>query len=127
MQTKLRCELNMGKVVGHIVLWIVLSVVTLGLALFVYPYSFGSIVINSTYVVDAQGRRLARLRCPSATVQDFVAALLWWLLTLVTFGVGGFFFAYYAGKRLVSRTEVITEGSVAAVAPVLHSTARVDA
>ncbi len=35
---RLKCDFTVGEAIGQIIVWIILSIVTLGLALFVLPY-----------------------------------------------------------------------------------------
>lgn len=103
---KLRSELSTGEIVGHMLLWVLLGLVTCGLALFLFPYSMGTLVINSTTLLDEQGRAVGRLRC-SRGVGDHVGhAVLWWLFSLITLGIAGFFYAYRVATDLLGDTVV---------------------
>lgn len=37
---KFTCEFTVGEAIGQLVIWVLLSIVTFGLALFVLPYYF---------------------------------------------------------------------------------------
>ena len=103
---KLRCELSLTGIVGHLVLWLIAGIVTCGLAFFLFPYSFAEKVINSTHLVDEQGRVLGRLRCNQGVAGHTMHAILWWLLSIVTLGIAGFFYMYRIASDLLNATDI---------------------
>ncbi|MGN6454932.1 MAG: DUF6693 family protein, partial [Achromobacter mucicolens] len=62
-QLKLKSDLTVGDIIGHGIIWILLSIVTFGLALFVFPYYMQRFIISRTSVLDDSGRRVGRLQC----------------------------------------------------------------
>jgi cytochrome bd-type quinol oxidase subunit 2 len=48
---RLDCRFGVGSSVGHFVLWVILIVVTLGLASFVYAYRVLRVVLDETEIV----------------------------------------------------------------------------
>lgn len=107
---RLRCNLSTLDILSHLALWVLLSVITCGIALFLFPYSFAGVLINSTRMLDSQGRVVGTLRCTQGTSGHIVHAILWWLLTLITLGVAGFFYAYRVASDMISVTIVDTSG-----------------
>jgi hypothetical protein len=103
---KLRSDLTLSAILGHLVLWFVLVVVTCGFAAFLFPYSAGVLIINATTLVDERGSQLGRLRCNQDVTGHIGHALLWWLLTLVTLGVAGFVYMYRVSTDLLNATTV---------------------
>jgi len=103
---KLRCELGLAGIFGHLLLWLIGGLVTCGLAFFLFPYSFGETVINSTHLVDEQGRVLGRLRCTQGVAGHIGHAIIWWLLAIVTLGIAGFFYMYRVASDLLSATVI---------------------
>ena len=84
---KLKCEFSVGEAIGQLVIWVLLSVVTLGLALFVLPYYFVKAPINRTSLIDGTGRKVARLHVDVSFGDILGHALVWLLLTIVTLGL----------------------------------------
>jgi uncharacterized membrane protein YjgN (DUF898 family) len=105
---KLKCEFSVGEAIGQLVIWILLSIFTLGLALFVLPYYFVKAPINRTSLVDAAGRKVARLQVEVGFGEILGHALVWLLLTIVTLGLA--YLIYWAAviKRLLNAV-VITD------------------
>lgn len=103
---RLRSQLSTSDIFVHMLLWVVLGVVTCGLALFVFPYSMGTLVINSTLLLDEHGRPMGKLRCTRGADDHIVHAVLWWLFAVVTLGIAGFFYAYRVASDLLNDTVV---------------------
>lgn len=53
---RLRADVAIFDILGHLLIWLILSIVTFGIALFFFPYSFSKFIINRTYVIDESGR-----------------------------------------------------------------------
>lgn len=92
--------------IGHIVLWILLTLVTLGFALFIFPYYAQKLVVGRFYLVDRNGGRVGRLRCDLSLAQAIGHALLWALLTVVTFGVAYFVYIYKVADFTLKHTVI---------------------
>lgn len=59
---RIEAEIRFGDILGHALLWLLIIVVTLGIGLFFYPYSFAKFVINRTYLIANNGQKL-KLQC----------------------------------------------------------------
>lgn len=101
---RLQSDVGLGDMITHVLLWFLLGLVTCGIALFLFPYSLSRTLLERTYVIDGDGQRVGRLVCPSDLGSDVVHAIVWWFLTLVTFGVAGFFYAYKVLANVLGRT-----------------------
>lgn len=84
---RLKCEFSVGEAIGQLIIWILLSIITLGLALFVLPYYFVRAPINRTTLVDGTGRKVGRLQVDVGFADILGHALVWLLLTIVTLGL----------------------------------------
>ncbi|QKV19226.1 DUF898 family protein [Oricola thermophila] len=47
---RFQCDLNIFEMIGHIILWIILTVITLGIALIFYYFRTLRLCINRTYL-----------------------------------------------------------------------------
>jgi len=104
--TSFKCEFTVGEAIGQIVIWLILSIITLGLALFVLPYYFVKAPINRTYVVDAEGSKIGKLTVDIAFVDILGHALVWLLLTIVTLGLAYFIYWSAVIKRLMNAAKI---------------------
>lgn len=76
----------MSDVFVHILVWTVLSVVTLGIALVFWPYASAKLVLNAVEIIDSEGRRVGKLRCQLGVGTQIGHALLWYILSVITLG-----------------------------------------
>lgn len=84
---RLECEFTVSAAIGQLIIWLILALVTFGLALFVLPYYFVRAPINRSYLLDPAGRKVARLSCEVTLADNIGHVILWILLTIVTLGL----------------------------------------
>lgn len=104
--TRFKADFGIVDTIGAVVIWILLSLITLGLALFVFPYYFNKDVLNKTKVLDAQGREIGRLNCRFNLISSIGHVIIWFLLTIVTLGLASFFYLYRVLRVVISETEI---------------------
>ncbi len=78
---------------------------TLGVALFFFPYSFSKFVINRACLVDESGND-KRLRCNIDLFSDIGHVLLWLVISILTLGVGYIFYFYRVWNYALNNTTV---------------------
>ena len=107
LATNLRCDFGIGDSIGHIIIWILLTLVTFGLALFVFPYYFVKAIVNETSVLADDGVTvLGKLRCEITLSKIVGNAFLWFLLTIVTLGFAYIVYFYRVMRIVISETTV---------------------
>lgn len=104
--SKFKCDFTVGEAIGQLVIWVLLSIITLGLALFVLPYYFLKAPINRTYVLDNQGAKIGKLSVEIVFVDILGHALVWLLLTLITFRLAYLIYWPAVVKRLMNAVEI---------------------
>jgi len=104
--TRLRSDLTLGTVWPSFLVWLAVSVCTLGLGWIVVSGHFFKMLLNSVVVVDESDRPLGRLACEYDVEADPVRILRWVLLSVVTLGVGLLFYSLRAGKLALSATRI---------------------
>ncbi len=102
LQKKFSCEYSVSEAIGSLIIWILLSVVSLGLALFVLPYYFIKAPINRTYILDANGMKIAKLSVDVSFADVLGHALIWFLLTVITFGLAYLIYWPAVIKRILN-------------------------
>lgn len=105
----LSCRIPFWEMVGHIILWVLLSIITLGIGAFFFVYSVQKMVINHTDVVNRRGDRVGRLRCEFSVTSSIGHVLLWVLLTIVTLGLALPFYIYRVNRVVTSASELILD------------------
>lgn len=102
---RIEAQINFGDILGHAILWLIIIVVSFGIGLMFYPYSFAKMVINRTHVIDQNGRR-AKLQCDLDVASQLGHILIWLLLTVVTFGIAYPFYLYKTWNFALNRTRL---------------------
>ena len=105
--TKLRSDLDLRLVWPSFLVWLLVSVCTLGLGWIVVSGHFFKMLINSTLVVDEADTPVGRLVCDYDVEADIPRIIRWVLLCIVTCGIGLLFYSFRAGKLALSATEVV--------------------
>ncbi len=101
----IKADLSILDIIGHLIIWVVLSIVTFGIALFFFPYSFSRFVINRTSVVDAGGVE-RKMVCDINLFSNIGHIILWMLISLVTFGLGYIFYFYRVWNYALNSSRV---------------------
>ncbi len=101
-----KCEFSVSEAIGQLIIWILLSIVTLGLALFVLPYYFLKGPINRTYLVDRDGSKIGKLNVEVSLSDILGHALVWLLLTIVTLGLAYLIYWPAVIKRLMNAVKI---------------------
>lgn len=102
---KVKADLSILDIIGHLIVWVVLSIITLGIALFFFPYSFSRFVINRTSVVDAAGVE-RKMVCDINLFSNIGHIILWILISLVTFGLGYIFYFYRVWNYALNNSRI---------------------
>ena len=92
----LQSRLSFSDILGHFVVWIILTVLTGGLILFFYPYAFFRFILNSL-VIDNH-----RVRCDINIGSQIGHIVLWFFLSIITFGLALPFYVFSVWREAVS-------------------------
>ena len=103
---RLRCNFGTGEAIGSAILWIILTIVTIGLALFVFPYFLNRAVLNQTEVLDGYGNAIGRLNCRFGVGSSIGHLVIWAILTILTLGLAGILYAYRIVRVVLNETYI---------------------
>ena len=104
--SKLKSHVSVIDIIINSIIWLILSIVTFGIAFFFYIYYYNRFVINKTDIVDASGKIIGTLKCNLGFGDILGHSIIWILLTIVTLGLGLFFYFYKALAFIISKTEI---------------------
>lgn len=104
---RLEASISLGSVVVHVIVWVLICLVTLGIGAFFYPYAFGRVLLNDAYLLDGTGRRVGRLRCEANVANELGHIIVWIIISFVTCGIGGFFYMFKAFSVVLNNTRVM--------------------
>ena len=102
----LKCEFELIEALGMVIIWVILIVITLGLAAFIMPYYFAKAPINKTFVVDVHGQKVGRLKVDFNLGQVIGHALVWLLLSIVTFGLAYLVYWFAVYRKLLNASVI---------------------
>ncbi|MEQ9246189.1 MAG: DUF6693 family protein, partial [Nitratireductor sp.] len=92
---------------GYIIIWAVVSVVTLGIGAFFAIYYFYKSIINKTYLINREGHAIARLECELNLAEIIGHVILWIVLTVITFGIGLLFYMFRTLRLCMNKTRMV--------------------
>lgn len=102
---RLKADIAILDITGHLIIWLILCIVTFGIALFFFPYSFSKFVINRTSIIDEYGVE-RKMDCNIDLFSDLGHVIIWFLISIVTFGIGYIFYFYRVWNYALNNTTV---------------------
>lgn len=103
---KLRCSFGMLESTGHIILWIILTIISFGIALLFFPYYLNKNILNKTELLTQDGRCIGYLRCRFDIISSIGHVILWGLLIIFTIGLAAFFYLYRVIRVVLNETYI---------------------
>ena len=104
---RLRANLSFASFLGHAAMWIGLAIITLGIALMFFPYSFLKFAINRTTIEDYEGNPIAQLKVDLDLMNQIGHIVIWFFIILFTLGFGYFFYLYSVYRLVLNKTTVV--------------------
>lgn len=104
---RLRCEIELTEILGMVLIWLLLSVLTAGFAGFIYLYYAARLVVNRSQLLDSDGEIVGALKCELELTKVFGHALVWFLIVVVTFGLAAPVFFYKVLMLVVNNTQIV--------------------
>lgn len=98
---------TMMDIVGHIIIWTIISVVTLGIGFFFWPYAASKLIINSISIYDSSDNKVGRLNCTLSAGQQVGHIIVWILISIVTLGLGVPFYLFGVIRTALNQTEIV--------------------
>ena len=105
---RLRLRLDAFTVIGHVVLWLVLVVLTAGIGLLFVPYAAARLILNSIIIMDEFGQASARLRCEISWTTQIGHGAVWALFVLLSGGIAAPFYIFALAQLALNRTELVS-------------------
>jgi len=103
---RLRSRLDLTRVWPDFLVWLAVSVFTLGLGWLVVAGHFFRSVINSVEVTGDDGAAVGRLVCDYDVERSTGDLLRWLLICIATLGVGLLFYSFHAARAALDHTRV---------------------
>ena len=103
---RIQSEFPLHRAIKDVILTAILSPLTFGLVLFIFPYYFQRDTLDHSFVVDAEGRKIGSLDCTLTLGEMIRHAIPWMIISLVTFGLGFLFFQFRVAVFCYNNTEI---------------------
>lgn len=104
---KFECEYTFMESLGYLIIWAIISILTLGLGTFFAIYYFYKNIINKSFALDANGNKIGRLSCQIEFTEMLGHIAIWILITIVTFGIGFLFYIFRTLRLCINKTVVL--------------------
>ena len=104
---RITVSFTMMDVIGHIIIWLIISTVTLGIGLFFWPYAAAKMIINGITIYDSSDTRVGKLQCQLSAGQQIGHIILWLVISVVTFGIGFPFYLFGVARTALNKTEIV--------------------
>lgn len=104
---RLACDYSVADGIGTVILWVLISTVTLGLGLFVAPYYILKSPINRTTLLGPDGTVLGRLHVDVNLAEVIGHVIIWVFLSIVTLGLALILYQLAVMKRLLNALVVL--------------------
>ena len=105
---RMRSEMTIAQVVGHVVIWLIVTMITFGIGAFFWPYATAKLIIESIVITDEFGGNTARPRCAVKFGEQVGHALLWLILIVVTGGIAAPFYLFAVAHIAIGRSELVS-------------------
>jgi hypothetical protein len=104
-----RTRLSIFQVIGHVVIWVIVATLTLGIGALFWPYAAAKLILESIVIVDERGQANATLRCNLAFGEQIGHVVLWLILIVLTGGFAGLCYLFGVAHFVINRTELISD------------------
>lgn len=101
-----RTQLTIVQVIGHVVIWLIISMITLGIGAFFWTYAAAKLILESIVIADEYGNPSATMRCNFGFGEQVGHAVLWLILFVVTGGIAGLCYLFGVAHFVLNRTEL---------------------
>ena len=105
---QMRSELTTIKVIGHIVIWLLITLCTFGVGGLFWPYAAIKLICESIVIADESGDATARLRCNFPFGEQLGHAVLWAIFIVLTGGLAAPFYLFGVAHTAINRTKLIS-------------------
>jgi len=102
---KIQSNVGVIDILIHLIIWVVLSFITLGIAAFFYPYSFSKLIINKSALVDENGVSKPMI-CDTYIFSNIGHVILWIIISFLTLGLGYIFYFYKVWSYSLNNTRI---------------------
>jgi uncharacterized membrane protein YjgN (DUF898 family) len=101
----IRADVGTFDILGHLIMWLIIIILTFGVGAFFFAYSFSKFIINRTELVDQHGVS-HNFKCDVDLFGSIGHIILWIIITILTFGLGYVFYFYKVWNYCLNNSSV---------------------
>lgn len=105
---RLRSDIKAFEIIGHLAIWLVIVILTVGIGAVFFPYATAKVIIGSITVVDEFGRATGRLRCNLGFLEVVGHGFLSALAIVCTGGIAAPLYLFALAHFVLNRTELVS-------------------
>lgn len=102
---KIQADVGVIDILIHLFIWILLSLVTFGIALFFFPYSFAKFILDRSMLIDEDGTS-KDMKCNTDLFGNIGHIILWIIISILTLGLGYAFYFYKVWNYSLNNTQI---------------------
>ncbi|WP_298943549.1 DUF6693 family protein [uncultured Psychromonas sp.] len=102
---KIQADVATIDILGHLILWFIITFITFGIGAFFFPYSFSKFIINRSELIDEQGRP-RKMVCNTDLFGNVGHVILWMIISIITLGLGYAFYFYKVWNYSLNHTTI---------------------
>ena len=102
---RIKADVGTVDILGHLIVWIILILITLGIAAFFFPYSFSKFIITRSQLLDENGSP-RQLVCHIDIFGNIGHVILWIIISILTLGIGYAFYLYKIWNYCLNNTTI---------------------
>lgn len=102
---EIKADVRTIDILGHLVLWFILVIITFGIAAFFFPYSFSKFILNRSQLIDENGNT-RQMICNTDMFGNISHVILWIIISMVTLGLGYAFYFYKVWNYSLNNTTI---------------------
>ena len=94
-------KLTMMEVLGHLIIWAVISVITFGIGALFWPYAAAKLILNSIVIENRP------VRCDIGVGGQIGHIILWGILIFFTLGIAFPFYIYGVMRTAINASRIV--------------------
>ena len=102
---KIQADVATIDILGHLILWFFITLITFGIGAFFFAYSFSKFIINRSELIDEQGAS-RKMVCNTDIFGNLGHVVLWIIISIITFGLGYAFYFYKVWNYSLNNTTI---------------------
>lgn len=102
---KIQADVGTLDILGHLIIWFIIILITFGIGAFFFAYSFSKFIINRSTLIDDQGNS-REMVCNTDMFGNIGHIIIWIIISILTLGLGYAFYFYKVWNYSLNNTTI---------------------